>query len=121
MKRMIKASHSDSIDRSAELLDLLKENLDCETILTDLVKWMGSEEAAHALEDIANAYDLLPIESDTYSEFEEWYLGLSADDKYEVDDIADTIGLPSGKNRYASITDAQFGKLLDLFEMRKRG
>lgn len=124
MKRIIKASYSDPLDsteRGPELLDLLKDSVDCETILDDLIKWMGWDEAAHALEDLAKDYDLLTDFSDTYDEFEEWYSGLSASDKYEVDDIADTIGLPSGKNRYASITDEQFGRLLDIFDMRKRG
>lgn len=63
MKRMIRAAeYKDSMERADELQDLVTQFIRPEVLVREIIKWMGSDEAAHCLEDIANDYDLLPVE-----------------------------------------------------------
>jgi len=63
MKRMIRAAeYKDSMEKQDELYDICIDSIPPKKLLDEVIKWMGSDEAAHCLEDIANDYDLLPVE-----------------------------------------------------------
>ena len=49
----------DSSDIRAYLFDYIRDYMSDEDILISVIKWMGDQDAAHCLEDIANDHDLL--------------------------------------------------------------
>lgn len=104
----------DSITKQNELYDLISDSISDSELLNAVLCWMGSDEAAHCLEDIAKEYDLI-FDSDAYSGFNEWYDSLNNEDQRLVDQITDDIGLLN----YAQVTEEQFSRILDIFELMK--
>lgn len=103
---------TDSITRQNELYDIISESVSSGQLVTEILKWMGSDEAAHCLEDIATDLGLV-TDIASYDEFTEWYNSLSKEDQSLVDRIRNDLGIYNK----ASVDADQFGRILDIYDL----